>query len=120
MISAVTAASSATGRSDVPADAIATVPFPRGRSFRRVMARAMSWYSTPGTSARTASQHVDAGPCHEQRRPAGGDARRDGRDLRRCLPQAENDLRKALADRPVVVHPGESEVFEGLRPKFRQ
>ena len=54
--SAATRASSATGRSDVPAATTRTRPRPVGSAAaRRVMMRATAWNCASGTSARTAS-----------------------------------------------------------------
>jgi hypothetical protein len=56
MTSAVTAASSATGRSEVPAHTTSTVPVPAAMSPRRATIARASWrYSAAGTTARTAS-----------------------------------------------------------------
>ena len=55
---------------------------------------------------------VGVGARDQQAVAGRDDALGDGGDLRGGLPWAENDLWKALPDAPLVVDPGEAEVFE--------
>ena len=48
---------------------------------------------------------------HQHRRPLVPQGAGDGRDLFGGFALAENDLRETLAQRPVVVHPGEAQVL---------
>ena len=121
MSSAVTAASSATGRSDVPAHAISTVPVPRcdlplsqRDGARLVVIRA------PGTTARTASNASGVSARHEQRLAARDDALGDGRNLGRRLAQAEDHLGESLAKLAMRVDAREAEVLERRRAQRRK
>ncbi len=59
------------------------------------------------------SVSVGVGARDQQRMAGRDDALGYGGDLRGGLPWAENHLWKALANAPLMVHPSESEVFEG-------
>ena len=120
-MSAVIAASSATGRSDVPAQATRTVPTPFGAAACfSVMMRACSWYSAGGRDCPHGVERVAGGTRDEQRLPAPDDAPGDGGDLSGRLADAENDLGEALANLAVGVDAGEAEVFEGCRAQRLQ
>ncbi len=60
---------------------------------------------------------LGAGAGDEQRVAVAHDAAGDGRQLGGRLALPEHDFREALADGPVVIHAGEPQVFERLRPK---
>src|SRR5512143_3081538 len=85
----VTAASSATGRSLVPAVTIATVPLPLGG--------------------------VGRDACHENAVATIGDPRRDVAYLLGALAGAVDDLGKALPNRAVVIDCRETERVELLQ-----
>ena len=72
-----------------------------------------------GTTACTASKASAVGPRHQQRLPAGHDPFGDCRDLLGRLAQTEDDLGKALTQRPLMVDPGKAQVFDRLGAHFR-
>ena len=80
--SAVTAASSATGRSDVPAAATSTTPVPAGMSFCcRVIALARLMVRRAGATASTASNAAGSARVTSSVLPPSDDALGDTGDL---------------------------------------
>ncbi len=116
MTSAVTAASSATGRSDVPAHTTSTVPVPAAISPRlRDDGPRVLVIHRVGHDRAHGVVGLGRGPGHEQAVPAGGDAGGDGGNLRRGLADAEDDFRESLAQVAVRVDAGKAQIVERRR-----
>src|SRR2546421_595069 len=106
---AVTAASSATGRSLVPAVTIKTVPRPVAAgsgSGGRYTVRPSSFTSARGK--RVASAARCAGSLRVARKQPLG----DGNDLRRRLPLTQDHLLMPLGDGPEVIDGSEGEALD--------
>src|SRR3954470_4118548 len=114
MASAQTAASLATGRAGGPAAAAGAGPlarFGRGGGMRDGPGNGVELRVRNSCSHRLRSGGIRA---RDQEVVAGGDdAFGDAGDLVRRLARAENHFRESLTGAPVVVDPGESQVFEG-------
>ena len=120
MASAVTAASSATGRSDVPALTTMMSPTPSRATRldddepRLRVDRALEAGGQQGLDhGRIGAGRQDV--VVTLRKPA-----HDGHDLRRGLALAEDGLRDAMAERAVKIHPREAEILDGQVAKPRQ
>ena len=121
MTAALTAASSATGRSDVPAATTRMRPL----ALREWLALAGN---QPGLGVEDGVRHFcpdelpgfGGRPGDEQGLAVVDDVLGDGRDLFRGLPGAQDDLREPLADGAVVVDPGETEVGDRALPEQGQ
>ena len=117
-ISAVIAASSATGRSAVPAQTTVT-PSWRGIGVRStVRQRAASWCFTSGTAASTAAAISGVARVTSSRSDALQQRRGDAGDLLRRLPQPQHHFGHPVPQGAVVVHPREADIFVWQQPKL--
>ena len=115
-ISSVTAASSATGRSEVPAQITPIEPSFFGSGSRStVMQRARSCQRAVGKLRRERAELLLVRAAHEQHAVVREDRPPDGEHLRRRLARAENDLGKSAAPRAIGVHAREAEIDEAVR-----
>ena len=114
MISLVTAASSATGMSEVPAHTTAMVPLPlTGASLGRQVAHlAWRWKRNPRSRVLRASIFSSDRRVMSTLAPPFPYGPGDRRDVRDFLAFAQDDLGKPLPQCPVVVHLGEPKVLE--------
>ena len=113
-IAAVTADSSATGMSEVPAETTSTRPTGRGgRGAADDDGAAQRMIHSPRGGSLHGSEHLGGGAGREEGAVALHDALRDGGDLLDRLPFAEDHLREPLAQGAMVIHPGEAHVLVG-------
>ena len=122
MSSAETAASSATGRSAVPAAATTIVPRPgRELAERERNGSGQLVEFCLSDARRHGLERAPIGARDEQAVARGDDALGDGGDLVRRLSRPKNDFRASLSERAVVIDAGEAQVLErGLAQKLKE